>query len=161
MGTGKTSVGQLLAQRLDMQFVDTDDLIEARHGLIPQIFEAEGEAAFRDVERAVVAELGDREGLVIATGGGTVLDPENVRALSINGLIFCLVAAPETILRRVLEDPSDRERPMLEADAPALRISELLAQRQEGYSPFLQVPTDGRTPKDIADEIAQLWRTRN
>src|SRR3970040_282740 len=90
MGTGKTTVGHALAVKLGMEFVDTDELIEARHGPIARIFAEQGEAEFRAIERTVARELGQRTGLVIATGGRMILDPENFQSLSKNGRIFCL-----------------------------------------------------------------------
>ena len=119
MGTGKTTVGRLLAAELDLELVDTDALIEDRHGPIPQIFETVGETGFRALEREVAAELGQGGGLVIATGGRMVLDPENERVLSRNGRIFCLTASPDEILRRLGDDIVDR--PLLGGDDPDRR----------------------------------------
>jgi shikimate kinase len=81
MGTGKTTVGRLVAQKLGREFIDTDIVIEERHGPIDAIFNSQGESAFRDIERALAHELGQRTGLVIATGGRMLIDPENVKAL--------------------------------------------------------------------------------
>ena len=106
MGTGKTTVGRLVAEKLGREFVDTDLVIEERHGPIQEIFDRQGESAFRDIERALAGELGQRNGLVIATGGRLLLDPENFRLLSENGRIFCLVATPEEIYQRVTGDTS-------------------------------------------------------
>lgn len=156
MGTGKTTVGRLLAAELDLELVDTDALIEDRHGPIPQIFETVGETGFRALEREVAAELGQGGGLVIATGGRMVLDPENERVLSRNGRIFCLTASPDEILRRLGDDIVDR--PLLGGDDPERRIVELLAERRPGYRRFRQIDTDGKSPAQIAAEIARLWR---
>jgi shikimate kinase len=158
MGTGKTTVGRLLAARLDMEFVDTDALIEERHGAIPEIFETVGEAGFRVMERKVAAELGERTGLVIATGGRMVLDPENLRALSRNGHIFCLTASPDEIYRRL--SSGIENRPLLSEDDPRGRIVELLAERQPDYLRFQQVDTDGMSASEIADQVAGMWRDR-
>ena len=96
MGTGKTTVGQLLAQQLDYKFVDTDVLIQERTGKsIPEIFEEKGEAAFREMEAALACELAARQGIVISTGGRMMLDSANAATLSSSGRVICLVATPE------------------------------------------------------------------
>jgi 3-dehydroquinate synthase len=161
MGTGKTTVGHELALKLDMEFVDTDALIESRHGPIPLIFEERGEAGFRAIEAAVAAELGEKTGLVIATGGRMILDPDNFRALSRNGRIFCLVATPEEIHERVTNDPSRRDRPLLKVEDPRQRIIELLSEREGDYLRFPQLTTDHAGPSVIADEVAELWRSHS
>src|SRR5687768_3382009 len=126
MGTGKTTVGRLVAEKIGREFVDTDLVIEERHGPIDAIFQRQGESAFRDIELALAQELGRRNRLVIATGGRMLLDPKNFRELSRNGRIFCLVASPEVIYERVSRDPSRISRPLLEVDDPRQRIVELL-----------------------------------
>src|SRR5690606_6565646 len=92
MGTGKTTVGRLLAERLGFEFVDTDALITERHGPIPEIFARDGEAAFRQFERALAAELAERSGLVVSTGGRLMLDPASAAALGNGAAVFCLTA---------------------------------------------------------------------
>ena len=113
MGTGKTTVGRLLAEQLGYEFVDTDVVIEQRHGKIADVFRSVGEEAFRNIERELAAELADRVRLVISTGGRMMLDPQNVANLSRNGRVFCLVATPDEIVDRVTNDPSPIERPLL------------------------------------------------
>ncbi|HEY5889958.1 MAG TPA: bifunctional shikimate kinase/3-dehydroquinate synthase, partial [Acidimicrobiia bacterium] len=157
MGTGKTTVGHELATKLGMEFVDTDELIEKRHGPISRIFETQGEAAFRDMERVIAKELGQRGGLVIATGGRMILDRSNFNELSRNGRIFCLVATPDEIHHRVTNDPSRKDRPLLKVDDPLQRIIELMTERQDEYGRFPQLITDHGGPRDIADEVANLW----
>lgn len=157
MGTGKTTVGQRLASKLGMEFVDTDELIESRHGPISRIFAERGEGEFRAIERAIARELGSKTGLVIATGGRMVLDPENVRELGKNGRIFCLVATPEEIHQRVVGDETRRDRPLLQVEDPQQRIIELMLERQGEYEGFPQVITDNADPGVIADEVARLW----
>jgi shikimate kinase len=157
MGTGKTTVGRELALRLDMEFVDTDELIESRHGPIAAIFEKLGEAAFREMERAIAVELGQRRGLVIATGGRMVLDPVSSTELSRHGRIFCLAATPDEVHRRVTNDALRQDRPLLKTDNQRERIIELMAERQDDYGRFPQVITDNRDPVAIANEVAELW----
>ncbi len=157
MGTGKTTVGRLVAQKLDREFVDTDLVIEQGHGPIHEIFERQGESVFRDIERALARELGERKGLVIATGGRMLLDQENLVALSQNGRIFCLVATPEEIYERVVGDRDVVERPLLDVADPKQRIKELLAERGPDYERFPQLVTDGRDPDSLADELVRLW----
>ena len=157
MGTGKTTVGQILAARLGYEFVDTDVLIEVRTGRsIPAIFAEDGEAAFRQLERAVAAELAGQHGLVIATGGRLMLDPANAAALGGTGRIFCLTATPELILARVLADEKAIERPLLQGPDPATRIRQLLAERAPLYAQFDQVDTTGLTAAEVAEEILRL-----
>lgn len=158
MGTGKTSVGRELAAQLGMEFVDTDDVIESRHGPIERIFADQGEATFRDLERQLARELGDREGLVVATGGGMMIDPANIERLGRNGLVFCLRATPEEIHRRVTNDELRKERPLLNVEDLRGQIAQLMAEREPGYRQFRQVDTGGRTVDSIVDEIIGAWK---
>jgi 3-dehydroquinate synthase len=153
MGTGKTTVGRLLADELGYELVDTDVLIEQRHGPITAIFAARGEEGFRSIEREVAVELAGRTGLVVATGGRMMLDPANVRALSANGRVFCLVATPEEVLERVTGDRSRRERPLLTVPDPRRRIVELMSERDPHYRRFPQLVTDARTPAAVAHDL--------
>ena len=98
MGTGKSSLGKMLATRLGRPFVDIDNKIEDEAQLsIPKIFERYGEAHFRELEKSAVKELCEKRGLVIATGGGTVKDEENLRLLKNSGVVICLTTSPEEI----------------------------------------------------------------
>lgn len=155
MGTGKTTVGRLLAQRLGYELIDTDAVIERRHGPIPEIFAERGETAFRQIERELARELASGERLVISTGGRMMLDPEAAELLGTGADVFCLVASPETIARRVLA-PGAPARPLLAGDDPRRRIAELLAERAAGYARFRQVDTDGCTVAEVADAIVAL-----
>lgn len=152
MGTGKTTVGRLLAERLDYEFVDTDQIIEADHGPIPVIFAEQGEEAFRTIEQRVAADLATGTKRVIATGGRLMLDPANAEALGSAGRVFCLTARVETILERVLGDGT-AHRPLLDGDDPAGRITALLEERAAAYAAFESVDTEGRSPAAITDEI--------
>ena len=151
MGTGKSTVGRLLADLLGYEFVDTDDLIEQGHGPISTIFGEQGEDAFRELEREVARDLAGRDRLVISTGGRMMLDPQNASTLGATARVFCLVATPETIAARVLDGPA---RPLLAGPEPLRRIRALLAERAAGYSQFEQVVTDERTAADIAGDLA-------
>ena len=118
MGTGKTTVGKLLADYLNYRFIDTDELIESRNDRsISDIFQELGEEAFREMERAIVKEIAELEGVVISTGGRLMLDPENVNALSRNSRVLCLVATPDEILSRVIADQGHK-RPLLSVSKP-------------------------------------------
>ena len=158
MGTGKTTVCQLLAQQLGYRFVDTDVLIETRSGMtVPEIFRLKGEAAFRAMEAEVAGELGAEEGLVIATGGRLMLDPDNAAALGRRGMVFCLSAAPDEIIARVGAEPG-AARPMLEGADPQGRILALLHEREEGYRRFRQVDTTHKKPAEVAAEVLSIFR---
>jgi shikimate kinase/3-dehydroquinate synthase len=156
MGTGKTTVGRMLAAQLGYEFVDTDELIQVRLGRsISELFRDLGEAAFRQMETELAQELANREGLVISTGGRLMLDPANVAALSKSGRVFCLVATPEEILTR-LQNDREHPRPLLEVPDPGERIIELLQERGEGYARFPQVATNNKHPADVSNDLVGL-----
>lgn len=154
MGTGKSTVGRLVAERLGRRFVDTDALIESRHGPIPRLFAEHGEDHFRRLEHDVAAELAATSGLVVATGGRTMLDPANQATLGAGGTVVCLAASVEQLVLRLHDEAEDR--PLLQGDDPAGRITALLAEREAGYARFPQVVTDGRTPAEVADAVIAL-----
>ncbi len=130
-GSGKTTVGRQLARRLQRTFVDADHEIEARTGVrIPLIFDIEGEQGFRDREARVIAELASQNDLVIATGGGVVLRPENRAALKQGGTVIYLNAAPGLLYERTRLDPN---RPLLQVDDPLQKLEDLFAQRDPLY----------------------------
>ncbi len=158
MGTGKTTIGKLLAKKLGREFIDTDDLIEERQGLtIPEIFEQLGEPAFRTMEAEIANELGQSKGLVISTGGRLMLDPANVEALSATGRVFCLVATPQEILSRI-EGDADHHRPLLDVPNPGEQIVELLQERKKGYQRFLKMTTDEQDPGDITANLLDFMQ---
>lgn len=159
MGTGKTTVGRLLADRLGYEFVDTDAIIEERHGPIPQIFAAHGERTFRRYEREVAAELAERDGLVISTGGRLMLDPANAELLGAGAHVFCLTARLDTILARVTAAGIADERPLLAGSDVEEQIARLLEARADAYAEFAQIATDLRTPEAVADELADRCRS--
>jgi len=158
MGTGKTTVGKLLAKQLGYVFLDTDELIQERSGqTISEIFSEKGEAAFREMEAEIARELGGREGLVVSTGGRLMLDPENAAALGRDGRVFCLRATPEEIVARVASD-AGVERPLLQGGDPIERIVELMRQREEEYTIFPQIQTSGKTPEAVARCLLDKYR---
>src|SRR3990172_9792525 len=131
-GTGKSAAAALVAKALGWRALDTDKLIaEAAGRSIPEIFERDGEARFRELERGAVRRASEQEQVVVATGGGAVLAEENRRAMADGGLVVCLEARPQTILERLnSEDTPVSERPLLAGPDPFARIVELKAQRQ-------------------------------
>ena len=163
-GTGKSSVARLVAEQLGWKWVDVDLYVEEQTGqTIREIFEKEGESGFRDRESLVIRELTARIRLVIATGGGAVLRPENCAAMKRSGLIVWLVASPKVICQRLSEDPATfSRRPELTVLSQLDEIQELLAQREPLYracSDFI-VSTDGRSLEQVADEILQALAVR-
>jgi|SRR6478672_3798978 len=131
MGAGKTTVGRALAKRLNKQFIDSDHEIEARTGAsIPLIFEIEGEASFREREAEVIRDLTQRTDIVLATGGGAVLRPENREYLKTRGTVIYLRASVSSILQRTTHD---KNRPLLQTADPRQRIEQLSREREPFY----------------------------
>jgi shikimate kinase len=140
MGAGKTTVGRHLAKKLDRRFVDADHEIEARTGVrIPTIFEIEGEAGFRRREAEAIEALTRENGLILATGGGAVLDPANRRRLKEAGLVVYLRVLPLVLYERTRHD---RNRPLLQVADPLTRLEELFAQRDPLYREVADVVID-------------------
>ena len=160
-GTGKTTVGRLLADRLGWGFVDADDRIEATAGRsIAEIFAAEGEAGFRDREAAAVAELARLDRHVVSTGGGVILRPANRELLRAAGFVAWLTADPDTIWTRLLTDPTTAaRRPNLTASGGADEVRTLLAAREPLYreTAAVRIPTDAPSPEAVADAILSAW----
>ena len=153
MGAGKSTVGRRLAETLRRDFLDSDGLIEQRAGAsIPLIFEMEGEAGFRAREKAIIAELTQRPTLVLATGGGAVLDPDNRRCLAGRGFVIYLCASVDEQLRRTRGDDN---RPLLRTADPRSRLAQLFAQRDPLYREIadLIVASDGQTLRAIIQQI--------
>jgi shikimate kinase len=158
MGTGKTSVGKALAKKLRMEFVDMDDLIEAREKTtISTIFEKKGEQYFRRIESDVVKDIAKGAGFIVATGGGVVLNHENVKTLEATGIGICLNASPETIHARV---KYERHRPLIAVENPLERIRQLLEYRQPYYAKVShQVDTDWLTIDEIVEEVLEIIKS--
>ena len=155
MGTGKSEVGRRLAKRLGRPFVYTDHLIEARAGkTVAAIFAEDGEPAFRLLERDAVTAAVEQKDAVIAVGGGAVLDASNVARLRDAGVVVCLTAEPETILRRVGDLV---KRPLLAGCDPRGVIERLLAARAPAYAAAADVivDTSGRGVDDVVAEIRE------
>ena len=132
MGVGKTAVGQVLAEKLDRKFFEMDLLIEQKAGKsIPEIFQQDGEIAFRELEIEVTKEIAREKYSVIACGGGIVLNKINIDRLREGAVVVYLTASPRVILKRVSSE--EGQRPLLEVDNPSLAIRELLKFRKPFY----------------------------
>ncbi len=153
MGAGKSAVGRQLARLTHLEFVDSDEEIESRTGVdIAFIFEKEGEAGFRKREGKVIDELSSREGIVMATGGGAVVDPDSRSRLGARGFVVYLYTSVRQQLDRTQRG---RNRPMLENGDKEKVLEELLEQRDPMYREIadLIVDTDGRRVQTVAREI--------
>jgi shikimate kinase len=153
MGTGKTEVGKRLAAKLGWCLADTDELLKQRAGQsITEIFRCHGEPYFRGLERELIRELAKRRGLVIATGGGVVLNAENIADLRAGGILVWLEAKTETLFARLQGDES---RPLFGCEAD---LTALLCAREPLYrdAAQLRVDTTGRTVLQVAEEILRI-----
>lgn len=155
MGAGKSAVGRQLARLLHMSFVDSDDEIEARTGVdIPFIFEKEGEAGFRKREAQVIDELTLKQGLVLATGGGAVIDPDTRSRLGARGFVVYLETSVEQQLERTRRG---RERPLLAGGDRRAVLEALMAERDPLYREIADVvvDTNGRRVNSVANDILE------
>jgi shikimate kinase len=151
MGAGKTTVGRQLAKRLQRRFLDSDHEIEARTGVrIPVIFEIEGESGFRRRESQVLEELAREPDLILATGGGAVLAPENRKCLRESGIVVYLHAPPDVLYERTRHD---RNRPLLQVDDPLAKLRELYGQRDPIYRETAHIVVDSK--HGAAGQLAQ------
>jgi shikimate kinase len=157
MGTGKSSVGRLAAELLRFDFVDTDDLIEARAGKpITEIFAQDGEPAFRALEAQVVADLAARSQTLIATGGGLGASQANLDSLKTHALVVCLWTPPEKIWQRVRHQT---HRPLLADPDPLQKIRTLLAVREPFYKQAdVMMNTEMRSIKAVAQQVAHQFQ---
>ncbi len=159
MGVGKSTIGRMLADSLGYKFCDTDLLIQQFDGRsIAAIFSEDGETAFRELERKIVAEAATCDSQVISTGGGAALDPVNISNLRRSSAIFLLIARPHEILRRIGDA---RHRPLLAgAPDPRAKIEELLDQRMPRYcaAADYMIITSGKHPADVCSEILDLYQ---
>ena len=155
MGSGKTSTGWPLAERLGYGFVDADAVIEQAAGCsIPEIFERDGEAGFRSLESQVLNAISQRHSLVVATGGGVVTQPENWGVLH-SGIVIWLDVVPDQLMQRLKADST--VRPLLQTADPEADLKALLNKRQPLYAEAdLTVVINDETPDAVADGILQL-----
>ena len=155
MGSGKTSTGRPLAERLGYGFVDADAVIEQAAGCsIPEIFDRDGEAGFRGLESQVLSAISQRHSLVVATGGGVVTQPENWGVLH-SGIVIWLDVVPDQLLQRLKADST--VRPLLQTADPEAALNALLNERRPLYAEAdLTVVINDETPDVVADGILQL-----
>lgn len=157
MGAGKTTVGRALAKKLNKRFIDSDHEIEARTGAsIPLIFEIEGEASFRQRESEVIRDLTAQSDIVLATGGGAILKPENREYLKTRGTVIYLRAGVNSILQRT---SNDKSRPLLQTADPRARIEQLAREREPYYLEVADFVVDTGRPNVqslVQTIIAQL-----
>lgn len=160
MCTGKTSVGKRLSERLNFEYIDTDELIETKTGLkITEIFSRYGEDYFRDIESEVVKEVSMLDNKVISTGGGVVLRKENMQNLRRNGIIVNLTAKPEIIYERLKQQPGIR--PLLNKPQPLQEIKRLLNYREEFYKDCdLKIETDKLSVDEVVVEILKYLKEK-
>lgn len=154
MGTGKTTVGRILAEELEWTFTDTDAYIEAKAGMtISGMFQEHGEPYFRELETEALKELLQRRGQVVSTGGGAVLREENRRLMLGNGLVVAMLAEEAVIVERVRGDTG---RPLLQGDVEE-RVRTLVEARRHAYDfAPVQLQTDRLTPEEAARRIREL-----
>lgn len=157
MGTGKTTVGRAVAQKLGFAVLDSDHEIERQQGKsIPDIFAQIGEPAFRAMEREFIAQGHPTERTVVACGGGLVVQPGMLELLRSKGVVICLHASIESILARTARH---RNRPLLNVEDPELRVRTLYAQREPIYKQSgTVILTDARPLQDIAAHVMRAWR---
>ncbi|TCK17013.1 shikimate kinase [Thiogranum longum] len=156
MGAGKSTIGRKLARTLNLQFIDSDREIEARTGVdIPLIFELEGESGFRKREQEAIDELSAKPGIVLATGGGAVLDAQNRKHLASRGNVIYLQTSVDQQLQRTAHD---RNRPLLQTDNPREKLEQLLAERDPLYREIADfvIETDGCKVRDVVQKITHF-----
>lgn len=157
MGVGKSAVGRALARSLKMTFMDSDWAIEQEAGMnIQEIFASQGEAAFRGMERAFIESGHPPTGHVVACGGGLPIQSGMKELLKSKGIVICLFARPETVLKRTLGNP---KRPLLNVADPEARIRELMAERDPIYmSTGVGISAEGRSIHDVVNNIIRVYR---
>ena len=160
-GSGKSTVGSRLAARLQMKFVDTDDLIESKEGHVSDIVKSKGWDYFRRLEKSVIEEISKGDHLIIAPGGGAVLDADNVKALRKNGLIVWLKANQQTLLKRIQKDQgSSTRRPTLTGKGTLEEIEETISEREPFYTKAseIQVDTSMIDVEAVAEDILTVLK---
>lgn len=157
-GSGKTTIGKLLEKYLSgMKFVDTDEIIVKRENKsINEIFTESGEQKFREIERIVVENVSDENNLIISTGGGVVLNKENILNLKKNGVVFYLKTSPEVISERLKNDDT---RPLLKVDDVKEKLYKMLETREKFYQTAdFSVKTDGLSPEEVIELIVKEYK---
>ncbi len=152
MGCGKSTVGHMVARDLKFSFVDTDSLVEERAGIsVAEIFRSEGESVFRKLEKEVISDLAGKQELVIATGGGAVLNPENFESLKTHALLVCLWAKAESIHERTKHQ---KHRPLLQREDPLGVIRQMLTEREPFYKQAdVIVNTELRPQREVVAQV--------
>jgi shikimate kinase len=160
MGTGKTQVGKLLARKMEMKYISTDELIEDKERRsINEIFKRSGEPYFRRMEKEAVKKVAQLNRFIIDAGGGVVLDEENIECLKRNAKIICLTAAPEVILERTKRY---HHRPLLNVEDPRAKVEELLAARAHLYGRAdYAVDTTNLSIEQVVEEIKNRLEVEN
>ncbi len=162
-GSGKSAVGSKLAARLQMRFVDTDDLIESKEGHISDLVKSHGWSHFRRLEKSVIEEISKEDHLVIASGGGAVLDTDNVNALKRNGFIIWLKADQQTLLKRIQKDQgSSTRRPTLTGKGTLEEIEETIFERGPSYEKAseIQIDTSALNVEAVVERILAIIKDR-
>lgn len=159
MGTGKSYTGRVLARKLGTRFIDTDTLIEKEAGMsIREIFEKFGEPHFRGLERELIKKVSAENGVVIAVGGGAIVNQDNLADLKRHGVIINLTASPEAILSRI---DKNSDRPLLQVEDKIVKIRELLEARAPYYQRAdITIDTDSKKTEQVADEILEVVRDK-
>jgi shikimate kinase len=160
MAVGKSAVGRTLARRLKRRFVDLDTVIEKAEGMkVKHIFEQKGEQYFREREKQALADVLGRDNQVIATGGGAILNGENLRLLLDRALLVCLTASTDALLKRA---GSGGKRPLLNDADRKTRIEDLLRQRDDTYAhAHYRIDTTNLTIEQVAAKILELAKPEN
>lgn len=161
MGAGKTTIGKLLARQLGKTFIDCDEEIQQRTGVtIPHIFDVEGEAGFRQRESAVIRDLVQRADVVLATGGGVVLNPQNRADLAENGIVVYLKSSVHDLWQRTRHD---RNRPLLQTADPLAKLKELYEQRDPLYTEIadLVIHSGKQSPQSLVAKLEQELAARS
>lgn len=157
MGTGKTSVGRLVAEQLHFNYFDTDEMIQSATGkTIAEIFSTCGEPAFRALEEKTVQELASKTQTIISAGGGLPVAPQNLASLKTHSLVVCLWASPAKIWERV---KTQTHRPLLQDSDPQKKIQELLAAREPFYKQAdILLNTECRSLREVAQQVIHQFR---
>lgn len=158
MGSGKSTIGKQLSERLGMRFIDTDTYIEQKEGMsISKIFSEKGEEYFRNLELEVCKELSGLKATVISTGGGTLLKDENVKAIKKNGVVFLLNVSSNTVLTRLKNDST---RPLLQREDKEKAVKMMLSQRIPLYNRAADYVIDAEdSPRKVCTHIINLYNS--